>query len=131
MIAYTMVGTRDLEQALTFYDPLFAEMSWDVCWKDEACVSYGKETDLDFPRFIVGYPFDGHEAGVGNGTMTAFQFAAPEQVDRLYEIAIRNGGSDEGAPGYRPQYAEGFYAAYVRDRDGNKLAFVVYPREAE
>ncbi len=131
MIAYTMVGTRDLEKALTLYDPLFAEMGWDVCWKDEACVSYGKESDLDFPRFFVGYPFDGQAAGVGNGTMTAFQFAAPEQVDRLYEIAIRNGGSDEGAPGYRPQYGEGFYAAYVRDRDGNKLAFVVYPREAD
>ncbi|MCE8028267.1 VOC family protein [Halomonas daqingensis] len=129
MIAYTMVGTRDLEKALTLYDPLFAEMGWDVCWKDEACVSYGKESDLDFPRFFVGYPFDGQAAGVGNGTMTAFQFAAPEQVDRLYEIAIRNGGSDEGTPGYRPQYGEGFYAAYVRDRDGNKLAFVVYPRE--
>lgn len=129
MIAYTMVGTRDLEKALTLYDPLFAEMGWDVCWKDEACVSYGKEADLDFPRFFVGYPFDGQAASVGNGTMTAFQFAAPEQVDRLYEIAIRNGGSDEGAPGYRPQYGEGFYAAYVRDRDGNKLAFVVYPRE--
>ncbi len=131
MIAYTMVGTRDLEKALTFYDPLFAEMGWDVCWKDEACVSYGKESDLVFPRFFVGYPFDGQEASVGNGTMTAFQFAAPEQVDRLYEIAIRNGGSDEGAPGYRPQYGEGFYAAYVRDGDGNKLAFVIYPREAE
>ncbi|MGE6582094.1 VOC family protein [Vreelandella aquamarina] len=34
---------------------------------------------------------------------------------------------DEGAPGFRPQYGEGFYAAYVRDPDGNKLAFVVYP----
>ena len=131
MIAYTLVGTRDLEQALKFYGPLFAEMGWDVCWKDEACVSYGKETDLDFPRFIVGYPFDGQEASLGNGTMTAFQFAAPEQVDKLYAIAISNGGSNEGAPGYRPQYAEGFYAAYVRDCDGNKLALVVYPDEAE
>ncbi|MBZ0329790.1 VOC family protein [Halomonas sp. ANAO-440] len=131
MIAYTMVGTRDLEKALTFYDPLFAEMGWDACWKDDSCVSYGKETDLDFPRFFVGYPFDGQAASVGNGTMTAFQFAAPEKVDKLYEIAISNGGSDEGAPGYRPQYAEGFYAAYVRDGDGNKLAFVVYPDQEE
>lgn len=130
MIAYTMAGTRDLDKARTFYDPLFAEMGWDVCWQDDSCVSYGKETDLDFPRFFVNYPFDGQEANVGNGTMTAFQFAAPEQVDRLYRIAISNGGSDQGAPGYRPQYAEGFYAAYVRDGDGNKLAFVVYPKGA-
>ncbi|WP_242597199.1 hypothetical protein [Billgrantia sulfidoxydans] len=85
MIAYTMVGTRSLERALKFYDPLFAEMGWDVCWKDDSCISYGKENDLDFPRFFVGYPFDGQEAGVGNGTMTAFQFAEPEQVDSYTE----------------------------------------------
>ena len=131
MIAYTMVGTKNLEKALAFYDPLFAEMGWDICWKDDSCVSYGKESDLDFPRFFVGYPFDGQAASVGNGAMTAFQFTTPERVDKLYEIAISNGGSDEGAPGYRPQYAEGFYAAYVRDGDGNKLAFVVYPDEEE
>ncbi|APX95016.1 glyoxalase [Halomonas sp. 1513] len=131
MIAYTMVGTQNLAKALQLYDPLFAEMGWDVCWKDDSCVSYGKESDLDFPRFFVGYPFDGQAASVGNGAMTAFQFTTPERVDKLYEIAISNGGSDEGAPGYRPQYAEGFYAAYVRDGDGNKLAFVVYPDEEE
>ncbi len=39
---------------------------------------------------------------------------------------MRMGGSDEGGPGFRPQYGEGFYGAYVRDPDGNKLAFVCY-----
>lgn len=129
MIAYTMVGTRNLEKALSFYEPLFAEMNFDICWKDESCFTYGKTQDLNFPRFIVGYPFDGDPSSVGNGVMTAFQFPAPEVVDRLYEIAMSHGGSSEGEPGYRPQYAEGFYAAYVRDPDGNKLAFIVYPDE--
>lgn len=129
MIAYTMVGTRDLEKALEFYEPIFAEMSFDVCWKDESCFSYGKNHDLTFPRFIVGYPFDGDPSSVGNGVMTAFQFDDPRVVDRLYDIAMNGGGTSEGKPGYRPQYAEGFYAAYVRDPDGNKLAFIVYPKE--
>jgi len=39
---------------------------------------------------------------------------------------MRNGGSDEGKPAFRPQYSDTFYAAYVRDPDGNKLAFVCY-----
>ncbi|RUO26542.1 VOC family protein [Aliidiomarina minuta] len=129
MIAYTMVGTKDIERALKFYDPLFAEMQLDVCWKDESSKAYGKADDSNYPMFFVGYPFDGNQASVGNGTMTAFQFNAPQQVDRLYEIAMNCGGSSEGEPGYRPQYTEGFYAAYVRDPDGNKLAFVVYPKE--
>jgi len=129
MIAYTMVGTRNLEKALAFYEPLFEEMDFEVCWKDESCFSYGKAQDLNFSRFIVGYPFDGDPSSVGNGVMTAFQFHAPEVVDRLYEIAMNCGGTSEGKPGYRSQYAEGFYAAYVRDPDGNKLAFVMYPQE--
>ncbi|MCH8544638.1 MAG: VOC family protein [Alcanivorax sp.] len=129
MIAYTMVGTRNLARALAFYAPLFAEMNLDICWEDDASVCYGKKDDLNFPRFFVGYPFDGNDASIGNGTMTAFQFPDPEQVNKLHGIAMRHGGSDEGAPGYRPQYGEGFYAAYVRDPDGNKLAFVVYPAD--
>ncbi len=58
--------------------------------------------------------------------MTAFQCVGIELVDKLYEIAIEKGGRCEGSPGYRPEYGEGFYAAYVRDPDGNKVAFVVY-----
>ncbi|MAO57642.1 VOC family protein [Alloalcanivorax profundimaris] len=127
MLAYTMVGTRDLDRALAFYEPLFQEMDLEVCWRDDQCVSYGREDDPYVPRFFVGYPFDGKPASVGNGGMTAFQFSEPEQVDRLYDIALEQGGRDEGEPDWRPQYGDGFYAAYVRDPDGNKLAFVVYP----
>jgi predicted lactoylglutathione lyase len=57
-------------------------------------------------------------ASVGNGTMVAFQAKDPAQVDRLPAIALDHGGSDEGAPGLR---GGGFYAAYFRDPDGNKL----------
>ena len=128
MIAYTMVGTRDLARALAFYRPLFALMELEVCWKDDASMAFGKRDDLSVPRFFVGYPFDGDQATAGNGCMTAFRLDAPGQVDELYRLAMANGGSDEGAPGYRPQYSEGFYAAYVRDPDANKLAFVVYPK---
>ena len=48
-----------------------------------------------------------------------------DQVQRLYDIALSNGGTCEGPPGPR---GEGFYAAYFRDPDGNKLnAFVMGP----
>lgn len=42
MIAYTMVGTRDLQKALAFYRPLFSDMHLQVCWKDATSVSFGK-----------------------------------------------------------------------------------------
>lgn len=126
MIGYTMIGTNDLEKSLRFYDPLMAAMDLDQCWRDEQSVSWGKRADESIPRLFVGYPFDGEAATVGNGSMTAFLFDNAGIVDRLHALAMQNGGSDEGAPGPRPHYGAGFYGAYARDPDGNKLAFVCY-----
>lgn len=126
MIGYTMVGTNDLERSLKFYGPLFAEMGLEECWRDSQCASWGRPDDEGYPRFFTGYPFDGKGASSGNGTMTAFLISDPEAIERLYDLALRNGGSSEGEPGYRPEYSDSFYAAYVRDPDGNKLAFVNY-----
>lgn len=73
-------------------------MNLELCWKDESCFSYGKVQDLNFSRFIVGYPFDGNLSNVGNGVMTAFHFHDSEVVERLYKIAMSCGGSSEGEP---------------------------------
>jgi len=126
MIGYTMVGTHDLKRSIEFYDRLFDEMEVKKAWRDDQVASWGDEDDQTAPKCFVGYPFDGEEASVGNGVMTAFLVNSTSKIDRLYDIAIDRGGSDEGKPGFRPQYDEAFYAAYVRDPDGNKLAFVCY-----
>jgi predicted lactoylglutathione lyase len=86
----------------------------------------GREDDLAYPRFFTGHPFNGQPAGVGNGAMTAFLIEDSNLIDRLYTRAMENGGADECRPGFRPQYGDAFYSAYVRDPDGNKLAFVCY-----
>ncbi len=127
MIGYTMVGTTDLERALRFYDPLFEEMGLEQCWRDAQSVSWGDASNAHAPRFFAGYPFDGLTPSAGNGTMTALRVKDVATINRLHSIALRNGGQDEGEPGYRPHYGEGFYGAYVRDPDGNKIAFVTYP----
>lgn len=126
MIGYTMVGTTDLRRAEQFYDPLMALLGQERCWSDEQVVSWGRKDDDRAPRFFTGYPFDGNAAGVGNGAMTAFLAPSAAVIDQLFAAAMEQGGSVEGAPGFRPQYGDGFYAAYVRDPDGNKLAFVCY-----
>lgn len=131
MIGYTMVGTNDVSRALAFYAPLFAEMGLELCWRDETCATWGRESDESHPRFITGRPFDGRRASVGNGAMTAFLVETPQKIERLYMLALGNGGSDEGPPGLRPQYSARFYAAYVRDPDGNKLAFVCYDADPD
>ena len=126
MIGYTMVGTRDLKRAISFYDPIFEAMGLDKTWRDNQVASWGDDKDETAPRFFTGYPFDEEPATVGNGSMTAFRLDSTSKIDRLYEIAISKGGSSEGGPAFRPQYHPSFYAAYVRDPDGNKIAFFCY-----
>jgi predicted lactoylglutathione lyase len=130
VIGYTMVGVRDLDRAAQFYDPLFEVMGIARQFTDEEALAWG-HADETTARFIACLPFDGAEASVGNGTMTAFLVDGTETIDRLHTLALENGGSDEGAPGRRPRYGEGFYGAYARDRDGNKIAFVCYDAPPE
>lgn len=121
MIGYVTVGTNDLPRAAKFYDALAAEMETPRMMEFETFIAWGKPGGA--AGIAATKPFDGNAASVGNGVMVALEAKDNAQVDRLYAIALANGGTDEGAPGPR---GDGFYAAYFRDPDGNKLnAFVM------
>ena len=51
----------------------------------------------------------------------SYSFAAPEEVDAFHAKAVALGAKDDGAPGPRPEYDTGYYAAFVRDLDGHKI----------
>lgn len=125
MIAYTMVGTTDLNRSARFYEPIFSAMGLEISWRDERSVAWGVPGNRT-PTFHACLPYNQEEACPGNGTMTALLTESPALIGRLFELALENGGTDEGSPGPRPEYGTGFYAAYVRDPDGNKLAFVYF-----
>ena len=78
------------------------------------------------PHLWVTEPFDGQLASVGNGTMVSFRARDRATVDAVHAAGLAHGGSDAGTPGLRPRYGAGFYAAYLRDPDGNKLNAVAY-----
>lgn len=121
MIGYVTVGTNDLARAAKFYDAIAAEMGTGRMMEFDTFIAWG--TPGGGAGIAATKPFDGNAASIGNGMMVALEARDKEQVDRIYQIALDNGGSDEGAPGPR---GEGFYAAYFRDPDGNKLnAFIM------
>ena len=62
--------------------------------------------------------------------MVALIARSAEHIQQLHARAFNQGVTYEGAPGLRPHYGEGFYSAYVRDPDGNKLAFVYYTAQS-
>lgn len=116
MIGYVTVGTNDLARAAKFYDAIAAEMGTSRMMESDTFIAWG--TPGGGAGIGAMKPFDGQPATVGNGVMLALEARDNAQVDKLHEIALASGGSDEGAPGLR---GGGFYAAYFRDPDGNKL----------
>ena len=52
--------------------------------------------------------------------------ATPTRSKRWHDAAVRNGGTDIGAPGVRPEYSGNYYAAFVLDPDGNNVEAVFH-----
>lgn len=127
MFSHVTVGTRDLDRATAFYNAVLAPLGLkqrivqpdggpkSACWI---------VPPFQLPRFYVYVPFDGKPATPGNGTMVAFAAPSPSAVDAAHAAGIEAGGRDEGAPGSRPRYGEGYYGGYLRDPDGNKVHLV-------
>ena len=126
MIGYVTLGTNDLARGATFYDAIAAEMGTGRMFDTENFIAWGEQGGA--PGIGLTKPFNGAPATVGNGVMVAFEAKDRAQVDRIHAVALAHGGTCEGAPGLRGEADEngvGFYAAYFRDLDGNKLnAFV-------
>lgn len=121
-LVHVTFGTNDLDRAKRFYDAIMAEYGGKRAFeRDRSC-------GWSFPEggttIGVTLPFDGKAATFGNGTMLAVMAKDEDQVRRVHAAALANGGSCEGPPGLRPH---GFYAAYFRDPDGNKMNSICKP----
>jgi catechol 2,3-dioxygenase-like lactoylglutathione lyase family enzyme len=116
ILSYATVGSDRLDEAKAFYDSLLGSAGVTPLFEHPSGGRiYGKEGALGFG--VLG-PFDGKPATVGNGSMFAFRFETPAEVDAFHAKAITLGGTCEGAPGER---APSMYFSYFRDLDGNKL----------
>lgn len=131
MFSYLCVGYRDFERACAFYDAVMSTLGHRRCDTSpetgfEQWAGWGVYADFGRVQQALWIcpPFDGQAAAPGNGQMIALQAPSRAAVRAFHAAALAHGGSCAGPPGLRPQYNTDFYAAYVRDPDGNKLAAI-------
>jgi catechol 2,3-dioxygenase-like lactoylglutathione lyase family enzyme len=119
------IGTNDMVKAKAFYqavmEPLGCQLLHEL--KDDVGGDVSLGWGKNFPELWVNLPLEG-PANPSNGAHFAFFAPHKNSVDAFYRAALERGGSDAGAPGYRSAYQPGYYAAFVRDPDGNKIEAV-------
>lgn len=132
MFSHITVGTNDIAAAKAFCDAVPAPLGTVCRYADADWLRYGPPEGLTLANgasvalLCIMKPFDGRPATSGNGWHVALIAPDHAAVHAFHSAALAAGGLDDGPPGPRPRYGPLYYAAYVRDLDGNKLQAVSY-----
>lgn len=126
MLDHIGIAVSDIARSRAFYaaalQPLgigpIMEVGPDLTESGGTAIGFGKDGK---PFFWIG---DNERPGEG----THVAFTAPDRatVDAFYAAAIAAGDVDNGAPGLRPHYHPDYYAAFVRDPDGQNIEAVCH-----
>ncbi len=123
-IDHVSIGVTNIKHAKTFYDAVLAPLGITPVMPVNAggqLVGVGYGDDPHKPTFWIQFPVNGQPASMGNGVHICFAASTRAAVDDFYLAAMAHGGIEDGRPGVREQYHPTYYAAFVRDPDGNKI----------
>ena len=125
IIDHMSIGVSDLGRSRDFYRRALAPLGFEELdpWTDGARdVAFGVVGADDF-AISLDYPVG------AAGAHVAFAADTRQQVDAFYRAALDAGGRDNGPPGLRPEYSDGYYGAFVLDPDGYNVEAVCHDED--
>jgi catechol 2,3-dioxygenase-like lactoylglutathione lyase family enzyme len=122
VIDHVSVAVRDLQASTRFYELVLAPLGFSRLETRPATVGFGKS----YPEFWIKLRGDMRAVEPGGGAHDCFRARNAEMVDTFHAAALAAGGTDDGAPKLRPQHGDGYYAAFIRDPDGNRIEAVTF-----
>ena len=127
MIDHVSIATRDLDRAARFYQAVLGAIGYEKLVVRPRTIGFGKT----YPEFWLNLRATMAPIDSDAGTHAALRVRTTELVDAFHAAALAAGGISEGAPGLRPQHGEGYYAAFIRDLDGNRIEAVTFLKAQE
>lgn len=126
MIDHVSIAVRDLKSAEAFYAAVLAPLGMTKLreWPDTA-VGYGKK----YPEFWINKRVGMDEIAAESGAHICLRAPDKSAVDAFHAATLDRGGASDGAPGLRPEYHDGYYAAFVKDPDGNRIEAVTFLKD--
>src|ERR1700761_1598595 len=123
MIDHISVGVSDLERSTRFYEATLAPLGLAKVVTRPATVGFGKR----YPEFWINLRSGMPVVAPDSGSHVCLRARSESEVDAFHDAALGAGGSSDGAPGLRPHDRVRYYAAFVRDPDGNRIEAVTFP----
>jgi catechol 2,3-dioxygenase-like lactoylglutathione lyase family enzyme len=122
MIDHVSVAVRDLEQAARFYQAVLGAIGYDQLEVRPHTVGFGKT----YPELWINLRAAMTPVADDCGAHVGLRVRTSELVDAFHAAALAAGGACDGPPGLRPQHGDGYYAAFIRDPDGNRIEAVCH-----
>ena len=120
MLDHAGLKVSDLDRSKEFYTAALEPLGYSLAMEFEGAAGYAS------PEGVADFWLS---SGEGAGTHIAFRAKDRDAVDRFHEAGLAAGGTDNGAPGPRPQYTPTYYAAFVHDPDGHNVEAVCHEPE--
>src|SRR5262245_47805512 len=117
MFDHIGLKVRDLDASVAFYKAALAPLGYVVCSQDATSAGFG-------PEGAPALWLYADKKAARTGTHVAFTAKARAAVGTFYRAGVEHGGTDNGKPGVRADYAENYYAAFLLDPDGNNVEAV-------
>jgi catechol 2,3-dioxygenase-like lactoylglutathione lyase family enzyme len=122
MIDHISIGVKDLESASVFYASIFGALGISKLVERPGTVGFGKK----YPEFWLNHRPNKELSNQDGGTHICLRAPSIEAVDEFYKRAMDQGAVSSGKPGYRVEYHEGYYAAFIKDKDYNHVEVVTF-----
>jgi catechol 2,3-dioxygenase-like lactoylglutathione lyase family enzyme len=123
MIDHVSVAVSDLSRAMRFYEAVLGTVGYAALDIRGSTVGFGKK----YSEFWINARPDMDAVPPRSGAHICLRVRATELVDAFHAAALANGGRSDGPPGLRPHDGpNGYYAAFIRDPDGNRIEAVTF-----
>jgi catechol 2,3-dioxygenase-like lactoylglutathione lyase family enzyme len=117
MIDHVSIAVRDLEACGRFYEALLATLGYRRLVTRPGTVGFGKK----YPEFWLNERRAMTPADPDSGSHICLRAPGVEAVQAFHAAAVAGGGESDGAPGPRSAHLGGYYAAFIRDPEANRI----------
>jgi catechol 2,3-dioxygenase-like lactoylglutathione lyase family enzyme len=125
VIDHISIGVSDLQRSARFYELALAPLGLAKLVTRPATIGFGKA----YPEFWINLRSNMTSVAADSGNHIGLRAKSTGEVDAFHEAALKAGGASDGAPGLRPHERVRYYAAFIRDPDGNRIEAVTFPSE--